>query len=453
MEEIRAVVPVSFTASMVSILPAIAAFFKRSPDDLSEERRQYDARMAEVRRLESRNRLAYANSRLNFLQEHGKPFYSPPQAQQEHHQVSRPVMVTEPVYHTDQATGYPFVQGTTTWEHKPRYEQDPLFGWDAGHVFGWELGNDVPISSFPREMFPERPSTLRTQIAQDAIRFMSRAWYETAPQYSGCIGHFCNYIVGSGLDLDVVSALDQGLAREVMDYLEAFTTYRWNNLQERVEATALNLFRDGEDALRIFPGDEYPQIRSTDTSTIRGPHNEISGPWAYGVLTSWPRDYEDVRAYHAWYSDNTHEDVSPALLKLAKLDTTGSNVKRGVPLAYKIRKQLPQLARLMDCMAVGEAARQAIPYVQQYAMADKSTVGAAFRDGESQNGRPDLYGDRGGFGDGYGDDIEPGQVRHINKGQEFVDPPNAQGFAASGAAVYRTLCEACACATNTPIWF
>ena len=160
MEEIRAVVPVSFTASMVSILPAIAAFFKRSPDDLSEERRQYDARMAEVRRLESRNRLAYANSRLNFLQEHGKPFYSPPQAQQEHHQVSRPVMVTEPVYHTDQATGYPFVQGTTTWEHKPRYEQDPLFGWDAGHVFGCPAVPDPVLYGigFPRpDMIPNSP--------------------------------------------------------------------------------------------------------------------------------------------------------------------------------------------------------------------------------------------------------------------------------------------------------
>ena len=423
--------------------------------DLAAEREQYRGKMRKIKRIQSRNRLARANATLERLESTGKPTFHQRTREEapEPHQVSRPVTIYEPTYDTDPVTGYPLVPTFTGYQHKTtaatrqRFEQDPLFGWNSGNSFiEWgDFGTTVPVSAFPRELFPERPSTLRTQIAQDAIRFQSRTWFETMPQYSGCVGHLCDYTIGTGLTFDVVSDIDERLAAEVHDYLTVFSTYRWNNLDQRACDSALNLFRDGEDALRLFPGDEYPLLRSTDTSTIRGPHNEINGPWGYGVLTSWPRDYEDVQAYHLWYSDNSHENVSPAMFSLCKLDTTGSNVKRGVPLSYKIRKQIPQISRLVDCMAVGEAARQAIPYVQQYQMADKATVGAAFNANEDRHS--DLYGDNGE------DDIVPGGVRHISKGQEFIDPPNAQGFAASGTGVYRTLCESCACATRTPIWF
>ena len=406
---------------------------------------------------------------------------------------SRPsAMRATPVYERDDATGYPF---------KPamRYEQDPLFGWLDGNPFGMaglDLSTDIPISAFPREMFPERPTSLRTQIAQDAIRFQSCVWWETMPFYSGPIGHLRNYVCGQGMTVDCVAIEPEeddgeegesyeqdgppqaetdpetpkevsdeqqnpndGLAEEIQAYLDGFATFRHNRLHKRLWDSVLNLFRDGEDALRVFPppakpldgeSDVYPEVRSVDVSTIRGPHNEIYGPWAYGVLTDWPRDFDNVKAYHIWYPDNTHEDVLPTVLKLAKLDTTGSNVKRGVPLGYKIRKQLPQMARLLDCMAVGEAARQAIPYIRQFATADRSAVRAAtpsFID--SADEAANAYATA--LGGNYGDEIHPGQVPLINRGQEFVDTPS--GNADSGTSAYRTLAETVACALNVPLWF
>jgi len=286
---------------------------------LAEERRKDRANRKKIRKLEIRNRLAWSNSRLEYLDQQGKPFFRPEQGHAPD-QVSRPSYSPIPIYAEPDAGGYPFNPAVYFEKTDKRYEQDPLFGWGINPLVDWsmDLGSNVPISAFPREMFPERPSTLRTQIAQDAIRFMSRAWYETMPQYSGCIGHFCDYIVGSGIVFDVVSDQDKQLSQDVADYLTTFATYKWNNLEERVEASALNLFRDGEDSLRLYPDEEFPQIRSVDTSTIRGPHNEINGPWAYGVLTSWPRDYEDVRAYNIWYADNKQEPVSPNVMKLWK---------------------------------------------------------------------------------------------------------------------------------------
>ena len=99
-------------------------------------------------------------------------------------------------------------------------------------------------------------------------------------------------------------------------------------------------------------------------------------------------------------------------------------------------------------MVLGESAREAIPYVVQYSLADKSGDGAALRASEPPSHDWLDAQHRGGE-----HEIEPGGVRHLSKGQEFVDPPNAQGFAASGNSTYRTLCEACTCATNTPVWF
>ena len=460
---------------MLSTLNRLGTFFKGSSyapaksvgqkasdpqDEIRELRKSVREKTRKRKALQLRNRLAREESLLLKLENHGRPVDREFQRQE----VLRPqklITIHEPSYTVDPITGYPFVPTVTEWNvadtnpQKTRFEQDPAFGWGT-NLFGFgfdelgDLSTTVPAGSFPRELFPERPTTLRTQIAQDAMRFQSRAWFEVHPQYAGCCGHLVNYTIGTGLTFDVVSDVDKQLAQDVMDYLEAFATHKCNNLKKRPKQSALNILRDGEDALRLIPGDEYPEIRIVDTSWIRGPHNEIVGPWALGVLTSWPRCYDDVHAYNIWYPDNTQEVVSPAVMNLAKAPTLASNVKRGIPLSYKIRKALPQIANLVDCMAIGEAVRQGIPYIVQYAMADKSAVGGALRAHES-NYEPELYGDRYGFGTRRGQ--EPGVIHHINQKQEMKDPPNAQGFAASGTAVYRTLCESCACATNTPIWF
>lgn len=474
-----ATISLAGTVALMSILGNIASAFSVSrfapsrtqgakapdpQDEIRELRKSVKEKTRKRKELQLRNRLAREESLLLKLESHGRPAERDLQRREQVARPQKPVTIHEPSYSVDSITGYPFVPSVTEWDVKPtntnktRFEQDPLFGWGGNQfAFGFdalgELSTNVPSGSFPREMFPERPATLRTQISQDAMRFQSRAWYEIHPQYAGCCGHLVNYTIGTGLTFDVVSDVDKQLAQDVMDYLTAFSTYRWNNLKKRPKQSAINILRDGEDALRLVPGDgEYPEIRVVDTSWIRGPHNEITGPWSMGVLTSWPRCYDDVRAYNVWYPDNTQEIVSPDVMNLAKAPTLASNIKRGIPLSYKIRKALPQISNLVDCMAIGEAVRQGIPYIVQYAMADKNAVKSAIN-AHLDDYSPELYGDRHGYGYGGQRGQEPGVVHHINQKQEMKDPPNAQGFAASGTAVYRTLCESCACATNTPIWF
>jgi hypothetical protein len=452
------------------------------PDPLTEQRERLRTQVRRLAAIDLRNANARAASRLEQLAANGVPFHEPPAASP----APRPNSFhAVPVYETDAATGYPYKSAM-------HYEQDPLFGWLDGFGFGFpdmDLSTAIPVSSFPREMFPERPTSLRTQIAQDAVRFQSRIWFETIPQYSGPIGHLVNYVIGEGMEIDVVprekdedaeevayeqddppaaaataktdsepgqakdaADPDELLAKAVQKYLDAFATFEHNRLLERVAESVINLLRDGEDALRVYPGKEFPAVRSVDTSTIRGPHNEITGPWAFGILTSWPRDFEDVKAYHLWHPDNSHEDVSPELMALCKLETTGANVKRGVPMAYAARKQLPQMAKLLDCLAVGEAARQAIPYIRQFNVADRAAVRAATP--SSLDSWQVAEQEYAAAIAGYPRDenaIRPGEVPLINRGQEFQDTP--QGRAESGALAYRTLCEALATCWQIPIWF
>ena len=463
----------------MTLITALKALIGIQPEsEVSRERRRLQSILEPIAALELRNQYAREASRLEQLRAAGVPFY---QSEQAAPSPPRRHKVKVPVY-TEGRGGYRYEQTFAELE-QVRREQDPLFGWEISIQDWLDLGSAWPVSAFPREMFPERPTTLRTQIAQDAIRFQSRIWFEQLPQYYGPIGHLRNYIVGSGMTIDCVvkdnkkdepkyeqqpegepaeesesetQDPNEGLAEDIQAYIDGFAEQRampngrrvCRGLHHRLQDSVLNLFRDGEDALRLEPGDEYPKLRSVDVSAIRGPHNEITGPWAYGVLTSWPRDYEDVQAYHVWYADNTHEDVSPNELHICKLQTTGANVKRGVPLCYAIRKQLPQMERLLDCMAIGEAARQAIPYLVQYNLADKSAIRMATPSAlEAYDALHNEWEDgrhrRGG--------IEAGQVQHISRGMEFQDTP--QGRAESGAMAYRTLCEAIAGALNVPVWW
>ena len=307
--------------------------------------------------------------------------------------------------------------------------------------------NNVGLASFPREMFPASMQTLRIQLAQDAARWESRIWWETIPVYNGLLGHLQNYIVGEGMTIDVTSDTDEVLAQEVNDFIEEFAQYRYNNLYQRVWDAALGLYRDGESFLRLYPTDDLPLLRWIDPGWVRAAHNDTVGPWGMGILTDWPIDHIEPLAYHVWLPDNTHADVSPTQMFHYKLESSVTgNTKRGAPLSYRMRKQLQQISKLTDCLAVGEAARQAVPYIQAFEVADRTAVQGVISSRTAPPWTMTPTGLRR-----HGRDIEPGEIQYINAGQKFVEPP--EGHADSGQVAYNVLCQVIANACNVPIWF
>ena len=216
-------------------------FKRKSVLELAQERLQ--GLQNERQALETARNLQYEASRLEALKSQGEAFYEAPR--------ETPAPPPPPTYHKvyvyeESATGYPF-------EPKVFFEQDPLFGWHVNPFHDY-LDQNVALNSFPREMYPDRPSTLRTQIAQDAARFESRLYFERLPQYSGIISHLRNYVIGDGMTIDVVSKDDEELAKAVTVYLDEFANYGCNKLYKRLWDSVLNLYRDGEDAIWLLPG-------------------------------------------------------------------------------------------------------------------------------------------------------------------------------------------------------
>ena len=413
-----------------------------------------DAVRGRIAERQALNRLAYESSRLEYLEAHGSVVYRPPALSDVRDAVaSLPKREVMPVfaYEQDEATGYPF-------KTKIIYEQDPMNGWgyDSFSVAGlyqWSGGFPGP-GSFPREMFPQLSSSVRTQYGHDAVRVMSRLAAETNPSYAGCLGHLRNYMGSSGMTIDVVSSSDKGLANELQAYVDDM--WKLNRLPMRVWDSIWNLFRDGEDALHVVKrprqrldwAKEFPKIRSVDTSWIRGPENQLYGPWSMGMLTDWPDDCDEVLAYHLWNAANVHFDVDPSTFMLAQLDGVGSNVKRGLPLAWKIRLELPMIRELVSAIGKGEAARQSVAYFVHHKLADKQAVREALPGlhDDDYNHTSDLFGDM------YQSPAnEVSGVQHVNKGWEEGPPPS--GYAKQGADAFQIMCQLCACATDTPVWF
>ena len=256
---------------------------RKQPSELEVQKARYQKLWEEEEATRLRNGYALEASRIEHFKSRGLPVYAPvtnvdtiqeaiAKLPKHYHPV--------PVFNKDAATGYPFSQSVL-------FEQDPLFGQPYSGLDIMDLASPTfAVNAFPREMFPDRPSSLRTQVAQDAMRFMSRYYYEVCPQYSGPIGHLVNYTVGGGMDYRVVSD-DEVLAQELNDWLQGLCGDTFWKLV--LEAT-LNLFRDGDQFTRIWPTNgDYPELTSFDSSWIRGPHNEMTGPWSFGLLTSWPK--------------------------------------------------------------------------------------------------------------------------------------------------------------------
>jgi hypothetical protein len=337
--------------------------------------------------------------------------------------------------------------GEKTWEGEGifGYPYSPFPNGNLYNLMGIDAG--IGINSFPRELYPDRPTSLRSPIAHDIVRLESRIFYERSPNYSGLINHLRNFIIGKGMDIKCASLTDDDnteLCKDIIDYLEEFANYKCNKLYKRVYDSVLNYYRDGDDFIRLFPSlTDLPEIRNVDSSTVRGPHQEITGPWSYGILTNWPRDYEEVLAYHVWFSDNSSENVSPYLMKHLKAETIGANVKRGSPLSFKIRKQLEQIINLSDCCAIGESARQSIPYIIQYQLQQAGSVQASINARAIQPTFSSIQPTETNTS------IKAGEVRHIGPGKDFKDPPSTDN---TGTWVYEMLCQEIATAIGSPEW-
>lgn len=294
------------------------------------------------------------------------------------------------------------------------------------NLLGLNYNYYLPV--YNRDLYPDRSTSLRTQIQYDKVSNYCRLMYEINPSAQAVIHGLRNYVIGAGLNLKVESTekdKNNRLVKQVEKLLEDFCAE--NNLDDLEDDVYVRYERDGEVFLRIFPQDEEAQLRMIEPNFIRAPHAEShDGLWSFGILTK-SNDFDTPEAYNVCYRAG-NEEVVPAHFIYHLKNNVARNVKRGVPTIYSCINELDGSFRLRDAILQGEKVRNCIAYVRQFALATKSAVEQMNEVNKTDTiTRFNQTGDIASARDVQVKKVEPGMVVDIPKGMEFQNPPTSPG--------------------------
>ena len=172
-----------------------------------------------------------------------------------------------------------------------------------------------------------------------------------------------SYIVGTGHAYRVTPRLDRGdaepLATQAQQILDEFM--RVNAWHRRQQEIVRRKDRDGECFLRLFAhADGVLRVRFVEPEQVSAPAEEIRNPAAsFGVVT----DADDVEAVHGYYVDGRWVEAAAMQHRKANVD---SNVKRGLPLLYPVRKNLRRVEKLLRNMSAVAEIQSAIALIRRH---------------------------------------------------------------------------------------
>lgn len=180
-----------------------------------------------------------------------------------------------------------------------------------------------------------------------------------------------SYIVGTGHTYR--ASAKKGLAApaelpgRVQEVLDEFL--RLNQWHRRQQEIVRRRDRDGEAFLRFFVGpDGMTRVRFVEPGQVTTPPERTEDAAAsFGIQTA-ADDVEEVLFY---YVDGREVPAEEIQHRKANVD---SNVKRGIPLFYPVRKNLRRAERILRNMSVVAEIQSAIALIRKHRTASKSGV-------------------------------------------------------------------------------
>ena len=172
-----------------------------------------------------------------------------------------------------------------------------------------------------------------------------------------------SYLVGSGHSYRVQSLPNltdnNDLVEEAQRIIDQFL--RANQWHRRQQELVLRVDRDGEAFVRLFRApDGSTQVRFVEPSQVASPPERGGDPQcSFGIHTD-PLDVEHVLGY---YVDGVYVEALEIQHRKANVD---SNVKRGLPLFYAVRKNLRRAEKLLRNMSVVAEIQSAIALIRRH---------------------------------------------------------------------------------------
>jgi len=153
-------------------------------------------------------------------------------------------------------------------------------------------------------------------------------------------------------------------AQAVLD--EFVAANHWHRRQQEI---VRRLDRDGEVFLRFFAdGAGLTRVRFVEPAQVATPnHAAGNAASSFGILT----EIDDVETARAYFVDDELVDAAEIQHRKANVD---SNVKRGLPLFYPVRKNLRRAEKLLRNMSVVAEIQSAIALVRKHRGATRAGV-------------------------------------------------------------------------------
>ena len=269
-----------------------------------------------------------------------------------------------------------------------------------------------------------------------------RYLYETNPYAQGAVGLLADYTIGTGFEYFAVPKRGARASKPLLKMVDKFyedfgNANKWWEYEREYFVRAK---RDGDVFVRFFPQDSgVTQTRAVEPEQVRNPTGSLPR-WSFGILTDQD-DHIDKQAYHLWYDANSNSGETVRADKMLMFQNhTDRNVKRGLGDFFCVQDILEDAAKLCQAGRQGEAVRQAIAYVRQWATANAGAItsfGNANTDYTqivaTNNGTPRLQNVQ---------QVTPGAVLDIQQGLEFQQGPQGNATNADMALSYTLKCAA-----------
>ena len=194
-----------------------------------------------------------------------------------------------------------------------------------------------------------------------SLREQSRNLVLTNEFAINAIENRINYIIGVGHKYHAIpfEETEHNLAEQVQECLERFCDE--NQWSRRHQEIVRRLDRDGEVFLRYFMGiDGVTKIRFVEPSQVSCPNDYSQDKnHTFGIHT----DSHDVETVHGYWIDGEYVPSLEIQHRKANVD---SNVKRGLPLLFPVRKNFKRIEKLLRNMSIVAEIQSAIALVRKH---------------------------------------------------------------------------------------
>ena len=249
----------------------------------------------------------------------------------------------------------------------------------------------LQVPTLIRELWPYKPTIIRTIAMLDFVRFLCRVVFEEAPVFKGLVKGKVNYVC-RGMKCTVipkdteVDPRHDDTAKTAQKYLDMFVDQadylakrRERRRRMMIEGEAFLWIEDGNDIETLSPVAQYVEpdyIRPSQRESTNQEDPHLGGQrgedWSFGIHTPKHRYWQPL-GYQIVWNDNEEQKV-PASDMIHTAVRERSNIKRCLPPAFCLLDDMIRLTLLRAALADASKFRAGIGGVVQYQEASESAV-------------------------------------------------------------------------------